>query len=97
MQIDFSKELDVFESALMERVLRVMHFVMDEKNGFPMELNKKQCAKMLLGTDDTTTFDKRFNIHSDFPRIDLKREKYPRDAVIEWYHQNWKRTVLKVA
>lgn len=84
--------LNQFEANLMERVMNVMRFVDDEKYRFPMELNKKQCARMLLGTDDTTTFDSRFNSHKDFPRIDCKREKFPRDAVIEWYRKNWMKT-----
>lgn len=28
------------------------------------------------------------------PRIPNAREKYPRDAVIEWYHENWRRTAI---
>lgn len=63
------------------------------ENGLPLELNKKQCAQM-LGVD-VSTFDKRFNCHRDFPRIENKREKYPRDAVIDWYNNNWQRTVVK--
>ncbi|RRR48846.1 DNA-binding protein, partial [Streptococcus suis] len=43
---------------------------------------------------DTGSFDARFNCHKDFPRIPNAREKYPRDAVIEWYHNNWQRTVI---
>ncbi|HEL1945985.1 TPA: DNA-binding protein [Streptococcus suis] len=86
--------VDEFESALMDRALKVMHVVTDEKRRFPMELNKSQCAEMLLGTKDTGTFDLRFNCHKDFPRIPNAREKYPRDAVIEWYHNNWQRTAI---
>lgn len=84
--------VDEFESALMDRALKVMHVVTDEKMRFPMELNKSQCAEMLLGTKDTGTFDERFNWHTDFPRIEGKRDKFPRDAVIDWYHKNWQRT-----
>ncbi|HEM3552252.1 MULTISPECIES: DNA-binding protein [Streptococcus] len=86
--------VDEFESALMDRALKVMHVVTDEKRRFPMELNKSQCAEMLLGTKDTKSFDARFNCHKDFPRIQNAREKYPRDAVIEWYHNNWQRTAI---
>ncbi|HEL2478163.1 TPA: DNA-binding protein [Streptococcus suis] len=86
--------VDEFESALMDRVLKVMHIVTDEKRRYPMELNKSQCAEMLLGTKDTGSFDARFNCHKDFPRIPNAREKYPRDAVIEWYHNNWQRTAI---
>lgn len=61
------------------------------ENGLPLELTKGQCAKM-LGVD-YSTFDRRFNCHKDFPRITSHaREKYPRDAVIEWYHKNWNKT-----
>lgn len=84
--------LNQFEANLMERVMNVMRFVDDEKYRFPMELNKRQCARMLLGTDDTGTFDIRFNSHRDFPRIEGKRDKFPRDAVIEWYRKNWMKT-----
>lgn len=63
------------------------------ENGLPLELTKGQCAKM-LGVD-YLTFDLRFNCHPDFPRIENKREKYPRDAVIDWYNKNWQRTVMK--
>ncbi|MDW8704413.1 DNA-binding protein, partial [Streptococcus suis] len=59
--------VDEFESALMDRALKVMHVVTDEKRRFPMELNKSQCAEMLLGTKDTGSFDARFNCHKDFP------------------------------
>ncbi|HEL1731509.1 TPA: DNA-binding protein [Streptococcus suis] len=86
--------VDEFESALIDRALKVMHVVTDEKRRFPMELNKSQCAEMLLGTKDTGSFDARFNCHKDFPRIPNAREKYPRDAVIEWYHNNWQRTAI---
>ncbi|HFI0056056.1 TPA: DNA-binding protein [Streptococcus suis] len=86
--------VDEFESALMDRALKVMHVVMDEKRRYPMELNKSQCSEMLLGTKDTGSFDARFNCHKDFPRIPNAREKYPRDAVIEWYHENWRRTAI---
>ncbi|HEL1657195.1 TPA: DNA-binding protein, partial [Streptococcus suis] len=51
--------VDEFESALMDRALKVMHVVTDEKRRFPMELNKSQCAEMLLGTKDTGSFDAR--------------------------------------
>ena len=84
--------LDQFEMGLRERVVKVMATVNDEKHRFPMELNKKQCSLMLLGTTDTTTFDERFNSKRDFPRIKGAREKYPRDAVIDWYHKNWMKT-----
>ena len=84
--------LDQFEAGLMDRTLKVLHVVTDEKMRFPMELNKSQCAEMLLGTKDTGTFDERFNRHKDFPRIEGKRDKFPRDAVIDWYHENWQRT-----
>ena len=86
--------LDQFEAGLMDRTLKVMTIVTDEKRRYPMELNKSQCSEMLLGTKDTTTFDERFNRHADFPRIEGKREKYPRDAVIEWYHKNWQKTAI---
>ncbi|NQL61409.1 DNA-binding protein [Streptococcus suis] len=86
--------VDEFESALMDRALKVMHVVMDEKRRYPMELNKSQCSEMLLGTKDTGSFDARFNCHKDFPRIPNAREKYPRDAVIERYHENWRRTAI---
>ena len=86
--------LDQFEAGLMDRALKVMHVVTDEKRRFPMELNKSQCAEMLLGTKDTGTFYERFYRHKDFPRIEGKRDKFPRDAVIEWYHENWQRTAI---
>lgn len=86
--------LDQFEAGLMDRTLKVMTIVTDEKRRYPMELNKSQCSEMLLGTKDTGTFDERFNSHKDFPRIKGKREKYPRDAVIDWYHKNWERTAV---
>jgi len=86
--------LDQFEAGLMDRTLKVMTIITDEKKRYPMELNKSQCSEMLLGTKDTTTFDERFNRHADFPRIEGKREKYPRDAVIDWYHKNWQKTAI---
>ncbi|HEP1501075.1 hypothetical protein [Streptococcus pyogenes] len=86
--------LDQFEAGLMDRALKVIHVVTDEKRHFPMELNKSQCAEMLLGTRDTGMFDERFCRHKDFPKIKGKRDKFPRDAVIEWYHKNWQRTAI---
>ena len=86
--------LDQFEAGLMDRALKVMHVVTDEKRRFPMELNKSQCAEMLLGTKDTGMFDERFYHHKDFPKIKGKRDKFPRDAVIEWYRKNWQRTAI---
>ncbi|WP_438272862.1 DNA-binding protein [Streptococcus huangxiaojuni] len=71
-------------------MLKVIQRVSDEKQIYPLELNKKQCAKM-LGID-VKTFDMRFNCHENFPRIEGRREKYPRDAVIDWYHENWMKT-----
>ncbi|WP_161979858.1 DNA-binding protein [Streptococcus sp. S784/96/1] len=85
---------DQWEAGLMDRALKVMHVVTDEKYRFPLELNKSQCALMLLGTKDTGMFDERFNKFDDFPRIKNAREKYPRDEVIEWYHKNWQRTAI---
>ncbi|MGT2716588.1 DNA-binding protein [Streptococcus respiraculi] len=84
--------LDQFEAGLMERYLRVMKRIGDEKDQYPLELTKAKCSKMLLGTEDTTTFDMRFNSRADFPKIKGKREKFPRDAVIEWYRKNWMNT-----
>lgn len=84
--------LDQFEAGLRERAIQVIATINDERHRFPMELTKKQCSLMLLGTTDTTTFDMRFNSLEDFPRIKGGRDKFPRDAVIEWYHKNWMRT-----
>ena len=86
--------LDQFEAGLMDRTLKVMNVITDEKKRYPMELNKSQCSEMLLGTRDTGTFDDRFNSHKDFPRTEGKREKYPRDAVIEWYHKKLANVLL---
>lgn len=85
---------DQFEAGLMDRMLKVMRVVIDEARRYPMELNKSQCSEMLLGTRDTTTFEERFLCHADFPVIPGKRDKYPRDEVIAWYHENWRRTAL---
>lgn len=82
--------LDQFQAGLEERMLRAGQRFSDEKMVFPLELNKKQASKM-FGIDPET-FDKRFNSHKDFPRIEGKREKFPRDAVIEWYQKNWMKT-----
>lgn len=37
--------LDQFEARLMDRTLKVMTIVNDEKRRFPMELNKSQCSE----------------------------------------------------
>lgn len=84
--------LDQFEAGLQDRFLKIQQRVLVENNVYPMELNKSQCAMLLLGTKDTKTFDERFNSHKDFPRIEGKRDKFPRDEVIEWYHSNWMKT-----
>ncbi len=49
--------LDQWEAGLMDRTLKVMHVLTDEKYRFPLELNKSQCALMLLGTKDTGTMN----------------------------------------
>lgn len=84
--------LDKFQAGLMERMLLVVQHVSDEKARYPLELTKKDCADMFGISPET--LDTRFLIHRDFPRIPNAREKYPRDAAIEWYHKNWERTAL---
>ena len=84
-----TKLYDQFEAGLMDRYFKVMRLIIDEKQDFPMEINKSQCAKMLLGTTDTKTFDMRFNSRDDFPRCPNRKNYFPRDAVIDWYHENW--------
>ncbi|MFS1663323.1 DNA-binding protein [Streptococcus sp. zg-JUN1979] len=83
--------LDLFQAGIRERLLLELQQVIDEGLFYPLELNKRQCSKM-LGLDPET-FTQRFLVHKDFPRIPNAREKYPRDAVIDWYHKNWQRTV----
>lgn len=84
--------LDRFEAGLQDRYLKIQQKILIDNNAYPLELNKSQCAMLLIGTTDTKTFDERFNRHKDFPRIEGRRDKFPRDEVIDWYHKNWKRT-----
>lgn len=83
--------IDAIMAKFKDRLMELQEIFFIEK-GLPLELNKKQCAKM-FGVD-TATFDARFNCHNDFPKIKGKRDKFPRDAVIEWYHKNWRRTAV---
>lgn len=83
--------LEQFEAGLRLKAVSVVRQISDETIVYPAELNKKQISKM-FGID-TTTFDARFNSHKDFPRIETGgREKYPRDAALEWYNKNWMKT-----
>lgn len=83
--------LEQFEAGLRLKVVSVVRQISDETIVYPAELNKKQISKM-FGIDPTT-FDARFNSHKDFPRIETGgREKYPRDAALEWYNKNWMKT-----
>ncbi|MBJ8326490.1 DNA-binding protein [Streptococcus pacificus] len=88
---------DMFEEGLKAKALKVMTIVNDEKHRYPLELTKAQCSEMLLGTKDTKTFEYRFLTLDDFPVIKNKGgyDKFPRDAVIEWYNKNWMRTGRK--
>ncbi|WP_203263629.1 DNA-binding protein [Streptococcus uberis] len=83
--------LEQFEAGLRLKAVSVVRQISDETIVYPAELNKKQISKM-FGIDPTT-FDARFNCHKDFPRIETGgREKYPRDAALEWYNKNWMKT-----
>lgn len=57
----------------------------DMEKALPLELQRKQVAKMLGCSVDT--FDTRFRTAPGFPVC--KNGKYPRDAVREWYNQHW--------
>ncbi|MBX5325033.1 DNA-binding protein [Streptococcus cristatus] len=52
------------------------------EESFPLELKRKDVAKMLGVSVDT--FDDRFRYQKGFPNINDKR--WPRDAVREWYN-----------
>lgn len=83
--------LDQFEAGLRQRAFQVIREVSNDKTIYPAELNKKQISQM-FGVDPKT-FDMRFNSHKDFPRIETGgREKYPRDAALKWYNENYMRT-----
>lgn len=82
--------VDQVSGSVKERIINDVVTMFAIEKGLPLELNKKQCA-MMFGVDPKT-FDARFNRHQDFPRIPNAREKYPRDEVVEWYRQNWRRT-----
>ena len=63
----------------------------DTEKALPLELNQQQVMKM-LGCS-TMTFE-RYTKFKDFPKIDRGKGtqiRYPRDAVREWYNENWKR------
>ena len=81
--------LDQFRQGLQSSLLEVTQTMSEEKFCYPLELNKKQVSQM-LGVSPQT-FDERFNYRDDFPKIKSQsREKYPRDAVIAWYQENWR-------
>lgn len=86
--------VDQVSGSVKERIVDDVVTMFSIEKGLPLELNKKQCA-MMFGVDPKT-FDARFNRHQDFPRIDGRRDKFPRDAVVEWYHQNWMRTGVRI-
>lgn len=82
-----------FQDRLTAAALSAAETALDyERAHFPLELTKKQVCQMIGGNMDVSTFDRRFNCFPDFPRITGNgREKYPRDAVIEWFANNWQR------
>ncbi|HEM9634201.1 TPA: DNA-binding protein [Streptococcus agalactiae] len=88
----FNQILNQFEAGLRERAIQVIRDIANDQTIYPAELTKKEVSRM-FGID-TKTFDLRFNCHKDFPRISVKggREKYPRDAALEWYNENWIKT-----
>lgn len=87
-----SQMLSQFEAGLQNRALSVMQQIGNEKQIYPVELNKKQVATMLCGSIDSRTFDKRFGRFEDFPKYEVNgKEKFPRDEVLDWYSKNWQR------
>lgn len=84
--------LDQFEAGLRQRAFQVIREVSNDKTIYPPELTKKEISQM-FGVDPKT-FDVRFNSHEDFPRVEIKggRVKFPRDAALEWYNENYMRT-----
>lgn len=81
-----NKIMDGVRNSLLE-----ISQMFDIEKALPLELTQQQVMKM-LGCS-TTTFD-RYARFSDFPKIDRGRGtqiRYPRDAVRDWYNENWQR------
>ena len=89
--------VDLFKERLHSAMLKEADLVKRERLDYPMQMDKKTCAHMLYGTTDPTRLDRMFLIYEDFPVIKGEgRDQFPRDQIIEWYDQNWRRlkTVL---
>lgn len=78
--------LNKFRTGIQE----ILKFL-DIENTLPLMLNAKQCQKM-LGIGNYTEF-LRVTSLPNFPKIDKGKgshPKYPRDAVRQWFNENWK-------
>ena len=78
-----------FISQLKIRLVEVFE-VFNLELAMPLLLNSTQC-KRLLGIINETEFQRVVHLKG-FPRIDKKgsHPRFPRDAVVEWMHENWK-------
>ncbi|CAM2762116.1 phage protein [Streptococcus acidominimus] len=63
---------------------------LDIENTLPLMLKASQCQKM-LGVGNYEEF-LRITSLNGFPKIERKgkQTRYPRDAVREWFNENWK-------
>lgn len=75
---------DMVQAVIIEKTK-----VIDIDQTLPLELNQKQLATLL---SCSTSRLPEFIYRKDFPKIDRgygRRLAFPRDAVREWYNNNW--------
>ena len=91
MDNPFKPLADQFDSMLTAVIAdKTKAFDLDQT--LPMILTAKECQAM-LGIGNYTEFLRITNIDG-FPKIDKGRGaqiRYPRDAVREWFNENWQK------
>ena len=91
MDTPFKPLLDQFDS-MLTAVIADKSRAFDIDGTLPMTLTAKQCQSM-LGIGNYTEF-LRITKLDGFPKIDKGRGsqiRYPRDAVREWFNNNWQK------
>lgn len=91
MDSPFKPLLDQFDS-MLTAVIADKSRAFDIDGTLPMILTAKKCQSM-LGIGSYTEFLRITNLEG-FPKIDKGRGsqiRYPRDAVREWFNNNWQK------
>lgn len=88
---------DIVDSFTQKIIIRLKERLADSfkmfdiEFGLPLQLNAGQCKKM-LGIKNNDEFQ-RIVTMDNFPKVDKGKGtqiRYPRDAVRDWYNENWR-------